>query len=360
MSIRIGPSRGGPAARRASDRLRRRRSPIAVEKSPKGRARQSPPDRMAALHFVPVRRALERVRRYCQNLSGSIKSRIAVDRVRCGCRPTSCGQDTQRKGACGLVRAGPPNGRQIQMSKTIGCSAAAVAVVAMAMPSLALANDELLIMQQNPAEWVMPTGDYANQRYSTLAQINKDNVGDSAACLDLLDRRAARSRGRAAGDRRRDVHQHAVPQHRLRARPQRRGPGDLEVRAEAGSGRDPGDVLRYRQSRRRLRQRQDLPVSGRYHARGARCRHRRGRLAGQERRSEHRRDRHQRAHGLQEPGVRRHLRRRVRRSRQPDRVRHRDGRNGVARLLDWPRQRDADGPGADYPSRRAGGHRTAG
>ena len=57
-------------------------------------------------------------------------------------------------------------------------SAAALAVAAVALPSLALANDELLIMQENPANWAMPTGDYANQRYSTLAQINKDNVGD--------------------------------------------------------------------------------------------------------------------------------------------------------------------------------------
>ena len=63
------------------------------------------------------------------------------------------------------------------MSRPIGRSAAVLAVAAMAVPSLAIANDELLIMQNNPAEWVMPTGDYANQRYSTLAQINKDNVG---------------------------------------------------------------------------------------------------------------------------------------------------------------------------------------
>jgi PQQ-dependent dehydrogenase (methanol/ethanol family) len=40
----------------------------------------------------------------------------------------------------------------------------------------AQANDELLLRQNNAAEWVMPTGNYANHRYSTLAQINKDNV----------------------------------------------------------------------------------------------------------------------------------------------------------------------------------------
>ena len=41
----------------------------------------------------------------------------------------------------------------------------------------ASANDKLLDMQQNPADWVMPTGNYANQRYSELDQITKENVG---------------------------------------------------------------------------------------------------------------------------------------------------------------------------------------
>jgi len=39
------------------------------------------------------------------------------------------------------------------------------------------ANDELIKMSQNPKEWVMPTGDYANQRYSQLKQITPQNVG---------------------------------------------------------------------------------------------------------------------------------------------------------------------------------------
>jgi PQQ-dependent dehydrogenase (methanol/ethanol family) len=39
------------------------------------------------------------------------------------------------------------------------------------------ANDELIRMSQNPKEWVMPTGDYANHRYSQLKQINAQNVG---------------------------------------------------------------------------------------------------------------------------------------------------------------------------------------
>ena len=39
------------------------------------------------------------------------------------------------------------------------------------------ANDELIKMLQNPKDWVMPTGDYANQRFSRLNQITAANVG---------------------------------------------------------------------------------------------------------------------------------------------------------------------------------------
>ena len=39
------------------------------------------------------------------------------------------------------------------------------------------ANDELIRMSQNPKDWVMPTGNYANHRYSQLKQITADNVG---------------------------------------------------------------------------------------------------------------------------------------------------------------------------------------
>ncbi|HUN47664.1 MAG TPA: methanol/ethanol family PQQ-dependent dehydrogenase [Stellaceae bacterium] len=40
----------------------------------------------------------------------------------------------------------------------------------------ASANDELLKLQKDPNQWVMPTGDYSNHRYSELKQITKDNV----------------------------------------------------------------------------------------------------------------------------------------------------------------------------------------
>src|SRR5258705_6285294 len=41
----------------------------------------------------------------------------------------------------------------------------------------AFASDELHKMTQNPKDWVMPAGDYANTRYSKLNQINASNVG---------------------------------------------------------------------------------------------------------------------------------------------------------------------------------------
>lgn len=41
----------------------------------------------------------------------------------------------------------------------------------------ASANDELNRLSQNPKDWVMPAGDYANSRYSKLNQITTSNVG---------------------------------------------------------------------------------------------------------------------------------------------------------------------------------------
>jgi PQQ-dependent dehydrogenase (methanol/ethanol family) len=54
--------------------------------------------------------------------------------------------------------------------------------LSLAIMSLTVAGaaqaDELLTMQKNANNWVMPAGNYANQRYSELTQINKDNVKD--------------------------------------------------------------------------------------------------------------------------------------------------------------------------------------
>ena len=48
---------------------------------------------------------------------------------------------------------------------------------AMLFPLAASANEMLMKMSQDPKQWVMPTGDYANTRYSELKQINASNVG---------------------------------------------------------------------------------------------------------------------------------------------------------------------------------------
>jgi PQQ-dependent dehydrogenase (methanol/ethanol family) len=52
-----------------------------------------------------------------------------------------------------------------------------IAIASVAVSGLAHA-DELALMQTNANNWVMPAGNYANQRYSELTQINKDNVAD--------------------------------------------------------------------------------------------------------------------------------------------------------------------------------------
>jgi len=60
--------------------------------------------------------------------------------------------------------------RYLLLTSCIGAAAALVA-------SSASGNEQLQKMSQNPKDWVMPTGDYANTRYSELKQINSSNVG---------------------------------------------------------------------------------------------------------------------------------------------------------------------------------------
>lgn len=42
----------------------------------------------------------------------------------------------------------------------------------------ASANEELAKLAEDAKNWAMPTGDYANTRFSKLNQITKDNVKD--------------------------------------------------------------------------------------------------------------------------------------------------------------------------------------
>ena len=60
--------------------------------------------------------------------------------------------------------------RKVLLATCLGSMAAFAA-------GAAVANDELIKMSQNPKDWVMPAGDYANTRYSKLNQITAANVG---------------------------------------------------------------------------------------------------------------------------------------------------------------------------------------
>ncbi len=59
--------------------------------------------------------------------------------------------------------------RKVLLSTCLGAAA-------MFAAGSAYANQELIKMSQNPKDWVMPAGNYANQRYSALKQITPDNV----------------------------------------------------------------------------------------------------------------------------------------------------------------------------------------
>ena len=78
-------------------------------------------------------------------------------------------------------------------------------------------SDDLLKMEKNAANVVMPTITYDNQRYSTLNQINAGNVGKLQVAWTFSTGVLRGHEGRAAGHRRRDVCARAVPQHRVRA-----------------------------------------------------------------------------------------------------------------------------------------------
>src|SRR5689334_2525640 len=53
---------------------------------------------------------------------------------------------------------------------------ATASILVAGLAGTALANDDLGKLSENPKNWAMPTGNYANHRYSELKQITKDNV----------------------------------------------------------------------------------------------------------------------------------------------------------------------------------------
>ena len=64
------------------------------------------------------------------------------------------------------------------MQKVLLAASLVATVAGVGVP--AYANDDLAKMQQDSKHWVMPTGNYANQRYSKLSQITSSNVGKLA------------------------------------------------------------------------------------------------------------------------------------------------------------------------------------
>jgi len=69
---------------------------------------------------------------------------------------------------------------RLNKKSLLGCtttlSAAMLSMAVLAWGTPASANDELQKLQGDANQWVMPTGNYGNQRYSTLDQINATNV----------------------------------------------------------------------------------------------------------------------------------------------------------------------------------------
>ena len=62
------------------------------------------------------------------------------------------------------------------MSK-ISFKSVVIAAIALVVPVVASANDEVRALIQNPNYWAFPGGDYNNHRYTELKQINNKNVG---------------------------------------------------------------------------------------------------------------------------------------------------------------------------------------
>ena len=103
-----------------------------------------------------------------------------------------------------------------------------------------------------PGEWHSQARDYANTRYSPLDQITAANVAQLQRRLDAFP--TARQNGheaRAARRRRHDVPGDAVPEHRLRARPDqaRRADQVVATRRNPSPAGDRQGLLRRGQPR---------------------------------------------------------------------------------------------------------------
>src|SRR6202162_1021035 len=101
--------------------------------------------------------------------------RQAVTRCRKRIRFARVGDEARHIGPLHLARPTQKSQGGLVMRKYLLTTC--VGALAVFAAGGANANDELIKMSQNPKDWVMPTGDYFNQRYSKLKQINSGNVG---------------------------------------------------------------------------------------------------------------------------------------------------------------------------------------
>ena len=223
----------------------------------------------------------------------------------------------------------------------------------------AQANDELIKMSQNPKDWVMPTGNYANQRYSALKQITADNVGKLQVAWTFSTGvlRGHEGGPLIIGD---VMYVHGPFPNPVYA---------LDLKNEAKilwkyePKQDPNVIpvmccdtvnrgLSYADGKIFLHQADTTLVA--LDAKDGKVV-----WSAKERRSGERRDRYVRTHGDQGQGARRHFGRRVRRALPCDRLRHEDRPAGMASLSRWARTTEiAVRPGRRPPSSASRSART--
>jgi hypothetical protein len=115
----------------------------------------------------------------------------------------------------------------------------------------ASANQELLQMQRDPNQWVMPTGNYASWRYSELNQINRETVRNLRPSWQFSTGvlRGHEGGPLVVGDM---MYVHTPFPNRVFAHgPEHARAGHLALRAAAGPDRHRRDVLRHREPRPR-------------------------------------------------------------------------------------------------------------
>ena len=209
----------------------------------------------------------------------------------------------------------------------------------------------------DPNQWAIQTGDYANQRYSELDQINKDNVKDLQVAWTFSTGvlRGHEGSPLVIGD---IMYVHSPFPNIVYALDLN---NDGKILWKYEPKQDPNVIpvmccdtvnrgVAYADGKIFLHQADTTVVA-------LDAQDRRRGLEREERRSGQGRDQHRHGDAGEGQADRRHLGRRVRRARVGDRLQHRRRHAGLARLFDRAGQRHADRPGEDHASGQAGRRR---